>query len=62
MSAFRLSTPLDTRHPPPPPHLSLHLKIPLEAAEMAERLRGLAVLPEDLGANPSTHMTAYNHP
>jgi hypothetical protein len=30
------------------------------AKEMAEWLRALAALPEDLGLIPSTHMVAYN--
>ena len=30
------------------------------AGEMAQWLRALAALPEDLGSNPSTHMAAHN--
>jgi hypothetical protein len=31
------------------------------AGEIAQRLRLLAFLPEDLGSIPSTHMAAYNY-
>jgi hypothetical protein len=31
-----------------------------EAGEMAQRLRALAALPEDLGSIPNTHMAAHN--
>jgi hypothetical protein len=30
------------------------------AGEMAQQLKALAALPEDLGSIPSTHMTTYN--
>ncbi|EGW04989.1 hypothetical protein I79_003494 [Cricetulus griseus] len=28
---------------------------------MAQQLRALVALPEDLGSSPSTHMAAYSH-
>ena len=31
------------------------------AGEMAQRLRALVALPEDLGSIPSTHRADYNH-
>jgi hypothetical protein len=31
------------------------------AGEMAQGLRALTVLPEDLSSNPSNHMVAHNH-
>ena len=31
------------------------------AGEMAQRLRALVALPQDLGSIPSTHRAAYNH-
>jgi hypothetical protein len=31
------------------------------AEDMAQQLRVLPVLPDDLGSIPSTHMMAYNH-
>ena len=33
----------------------------LWAGEVAQRLRALAALPEDLGSVPSTHMVAPDH-
>jgi hypothetical protein len=31
-----------------------------KAKEMAQQLRSLGALPEDMGSVPSTHMTAHN--
>jgi hypothetical protein len=31
------------------------------AGEMAQQLRALTALPEDLSLNPSNHMVAHNH-
>jgi hypothetical protein len=31
------------------------------AGEMAQQLRALTALPEDLSSNPSNHMVAHNH-
>lgn len=39
-------------------YISSHLKNPSWAAEMAQKLRVLTVLPEDLDTFPNTHMTA----
>jgi hypothetical protein len=39
--------------------LTIYEKI-LGAEEMAQQLRALAALPEDLGSIPSTHMVAHN--
>jgi hypothetical protein len=33
----------------------------LGAGEVAQQLRALVVLPENLGSNPSTHTPAHNH-
>jgi hypothetical protein len=38
------------------------LKVCFEGAgEMAQQLRALTALPEDLSSIPSNHMVAYNH-
>jgi hypothetical protein len=33
----------------------------IRAGEMAQQLRALTALPEDLSSIPSNHMVAYNH-
>jgi hypothetical protein len=35
---------------------------PLQAGEMAQRLRALIAFPKVLSSNPSNHMVAHNHP
>jgi hypothetical protein len=49
---------------PPPPLLiilSLSKEVKLRAGKVAQWLRALATLPEDLGLILSTHVAAQNH-
>jgi hypothetical protein len=38
------------------PYQSLIMKMPYRAGEMAQRLKALTILPEDLGSIPHTHL------
>lgn len=38
------------------------IKIKIGVGEIAQQLRELIILPEDLGSIPSTHMVAHNPP
>jgi hypothetical protein len=47
------------------PYFPMYLKrkkIIIQAREMVQMLRALAILPEVLSSIPSNHMVAHNHP
>jgi hypothetical protein len=61
----RLSPGEPSPHPQPVVHLYkiiriIYRKVAARAREIAQQLRALAALPEDLGSIPSTHMAANN--